>query len=174
MIYFARHGETDANKQKLFNGEIDLDLNDAGVKQVQAQAEKLSGVKFDKVFCSPKMRAIQTCKIIIKNGEYVIDDRLTELNCGKFDGKKRNPVSNIQFGLSLKKGKNGVERLDKFTARNVDFCEKVLEPLKGKNILVVSHHGNAVAFDYFFRGKPKGYNFGKRIVGNGGILTFDF
>ena len=173
MIYFARHGETDANKQNLFNGEIDLDLNEIGIMQAKEQAEKLSGIKFDEIFCSPKKRAVQTCEIISNGQKFIIDERLTELKCGKFDGKKQSIILKIQFINSLKKGKNGVEQIDAFVARNIDFYEKVLAQKKDKTILIVSHHGSAAAFDYYFKGKPKDYRFSKRIVENGGILTFD-
>jgi len=173
MVYFARHGETDANRQNLFNGETDLDLNRDGIEQAQKQAKELASIKFDEVFCSPKRRAVQTCEIIIGVNKFTIDNRITELNCGKYDGKKRNIVSKILFLDSLKKGKNGVEHIEAFVARNIDFCEEVLKPEKGKNLLIVSHHGNAAAFDFYFKGKPRGYNFTKRIVENGGILVFD-
>ena len=171
MIYFARHGQTDADKQNRFNGGIDLDLNETGIEQAQKLKDKLSGIQFDAVFCSPQKRAVQTCEIA--TGKYVIDNRLTELNCGNFDGKKRNAISKLRFLISLKRGKNGVERLELFTARNVEFCEKVLRGLTG-NVLIVSHHGNASAFDFYFKGKPKKYNFTKRIVENGELLTFEF
>jgi len=172
-IYFARHGETDADKQNRFNGGIDLDLNEAGLRQAQELAEKISGITFDKIFCSPKKRAIQTCEIISKEQNYTIDDRLTELICGIFDGKKKNLISKIRFFNALKKGKHGVEPLETFTARNVDFCEKVLRQLKDKTVLIISHHGNAAAFDFYFKGKPEGYSLTKRIIENGGILKFE-
>ena len=173
MIYFVRHGQTDADKQKRFNGGIDLDLNEIGIAEAKQQAEKLSGIKFDYIFCSPKKRAVQTCEILASSTKYEIDNRLSELSCGKFDGKKRTIISLLRFLRSFNKGKNGVEQRDLFTARNIDFCETVLTQLKGKSILIISHNGNAVAFDYYFKGKPKGYSFSKRIVDNGRLLTFD-
>ena len=175
-MYFVRHGETDADKENRFNGGIDLDLNKTGIQQAQVLAEKLARLEFDKIFCSPKKRAVQTCEIIsnLSGKKFTIDERLTELVCGIFDGKRKSLILKIRFLNALKKGKHGVEHLVTFTERNVNFCESVLESMKNKVILVVSHHGNASAFDFFFKGKPKKYSFAKRIVENGGILKFEY
>ena len=175
MVYFARHGETDANKQGMFNGRgVDQDLNKLGIEQAKKQAEQLAGIKFDAVYCSPQKRAIQTCEILVSGGKYQIDERIAELICGDFDGKKKNLFRKIKFVRSAKKGKNGVELFKTFVGRNVDFCEDVLKSQAGKNILIVSHNGNAVAFDYYFKGKPKGYKFARTIIENGEVLTFDY
>ncbi|MCL2821665.1 MAG: phosphoglycerate mutase family protein [Firmicutes bacterium] len=172
-IYFVRHGQTDADKQNRFNGGIDLDLNETGVAQASNQAKQLSKINFDSIFCSPKKRAIQTCQIVASGQDFKIDSRLAELVCGRFDGKNKNLISKIRFFGSLKKGKRGVERLDDFVARNVNFCKLVLGQLGGKTILVVSHHGNASAFDFYFKGQPKGYSFAKHIIENGEVIKFE-
>ena len=174
MIYFARHGQTDADKQNRFNGGIDLDLNEIGISQAQKQAEKLSDIKFDYVFCSPKKRAVQTCEIISKGRKFRVDERLKELVCGIFDGKKKNVISGLRFLNAFKKGKLGVEHIENFTARNVDFCADIVENSKDKTILIVSHNGNVMVFDYFFKGQPKGYRFTKRILQNGELIKFEF
>jgi len=174
MITFVRHGETDANKQNLFNGKTDLHLNEIGIAQAQKVAENLAGKKFDAVYCSDKLRAIETAEIITGGREFIIDERLTELNCGKFDGRKRNILKDIRFVMSMKKGKNGVEQFDKFMARNIDFFEEVIKPRKGENILIVSHDGNAKTFDFYLKGRPKNYKPPRRLVGNGEVIRFEF
>ena len=40
MIYFIRHGETDFNKQRLLQGQLDIELNDTGIAQAKIAAEK--------------------------------------------------------------------------------------------------------------------------------------
>ena len=174
IIYFARHGETDADKEKRVNGGIDFDLNERGIRQAQVLAEELSGIEFDDFFCSPQKRAVQTCEIISKGREFIIDERLKELVCGIFDGKKKNIIVALRFLNAFKKGKHGVEHLKDFTARNVSFCEDLVKNKKDKTILLVSHNGNVMVFDYFFKGKPKKYSFAKRLLKNGEILKFEF
>jgi len=174
IIYFARHGETDIDKQKRFNGGIDFDLNETGIRQSETLAEKLADIKFDTIFSSPKKRAVQTCGIVANGKEFTIDDRIGELVCGVYDGKKKNLFVKIRFLLALNKGKRGVEHLDDFKARSVSFLESIVESSKDKTVLVVSHTGNATAFDYFFKGQPKKYSFGKSLVKNGEVLKFEF
>ena len=84
MIYLVRHGETDWNLFRRFNGCTDVYLNRTGIEQAKLQAENLKIVDFDACYCSPQTRARQTCEIIYK-GLVVLDDRLTEINCGEFE-----------------------------------------------------------------------------------------
>jgi len=175
MIIFARHGETDANKRNLFNGETDHALNEVGLLQARKLAQKLADRKFAKVYCSDKLRAIQTAEIITGGKEFAIDERITELRCGKFDGRRKNIFSVMRFVRAVKRGARGAERFDLFLARNIDFFENILKPgqKSGEDILVVSHEGNAKALDFYLKGKPKGYRFSKRLIENGGILVFE-
>jgi len=174
IIYFVRHGETCADKQHRFNGGIDLDLNKAGVRQAQSAGEKLSSIEFDEIFCSPKKRTVQTCEILSRGQSFKIDNRLSEIVCGRFDGQKKSLIRKLRFLGAFKKGKHGVEHIGDFTARNVDFCEYLLESMKDKTVLVISHNGNASAFNYFFEGRPEKYNFAKHSIKNGEIIEFEY
>lgn len=53
MIYIVRHGQTDWNLEKRYQGRIDIELNGTGIKQAEKLSLKLSNIKFDKVFSSP-------------------------------------------------------------------------------------------------------------------------
>lgn len=75
MIYLVRHGQTNWNLLKKFNGCTDTELNQTGIEQAKSQAENLMNVSFDVCFCSPLKRARQTCEIIFK-GTIVMDERL--------------------------------------------------------------------------------------------------
>ena len=65
-IYVIRHGETDYNVRRLFQGQINTDLNDTGRAQARAAAEKIRamGLTFDRVYSSPLQRAVETVEII--------------------------------------------------------------------------------------------------------------
>jgi probable phosphoglycerate mutase len=103
----------------------------------------------------------------------VFDDRLAEINCGDFEGKKETAVMMILFWLAIKTGAKGTERYDAFMKRNCDFCDMIVEDHKDKNVLIVTHAGNARVINYYFTGKPKDYNFVKAVVKMGGLLTFE-
>ena len=172
MIYLVRQGETDWNLFKRTNGVTDTFLNQTGIAQAKLQAENLRSVSFDACFCSPRTRARQTCEIIYQ-GPVVFDDRLAEIYCGDFEGKKETAVMMILFWLAIKTGAKGTERYDAFMKRNCDLCDVIMEKYKGKNVLIVTHAGNARVINYYFTGKPKNYNFVKAVVKKGGLLTFE-
>ena len=52
MIYLVRHGQTDWNLFRKFNGVTDTSLNQTGIAQAKLQAENLRNVSFDACFCS--------------------------------------------------------------------------------------------------------------------------
>ncbi len=172
MIYLVRHGETDWNLFKRCNGCTDTFLNRTGIEQAKLQADNLRNVSFDACFCSPQTRARQFCEVIYE-GPTVFDDRLAEIYCGDFEGKKETAVMKILFWLAVKSGAKGAERYDAFIKRNCDLCDVVMEEYKGKNVLIVTHAGTARVINYYFTGKPKHYNFAKAVVEKGGVLSFE-
>jgi len=92
LLYVTRHGETEYNIFKRYCGSTDIPLNDTGIAQAHDLKERLQGMKFDAVVSSPMLRARQYCEIIY-NGLIMFDDRLTEIDCGEFEGveKQRKP-----------------------------------------------------------------------------------
>ena len=60
MIIVVRHGQTDWNLEKRYQGRMDIELNGTGIKQATEISLKLSNIKFDKVFSSPLKRAYAT------------------------------------------------------------------------------------------------------------------
>jgi broad specificity phosphatase PhoE len=173
MIYLVRHGETDWNLFKKANGITNTELNQTGIAQAYLQAKNLRTVRVDACFSSPQKRARQTCEIIYK-GLIVFDDRLTEINLGEFEGREETADLMKLFWQATRNGDMGTERFKDFTKRNCDFCDMVVEDNIGKNVLIVTHAGNVRVIDYYFHGKPKDYDFGKKtIIENGGLLTFE-
>ncbi len=69
-IYFIRHGETDYNRKKLFQGQVDIPLNENGIEQAQRAAKvvKKMGLSFDYAFSSPLSRAYRTVEIVAAAG----------------------------------------------------------------------------------------------------------
>ena len=90
MILFVRHGRTDYNdKHLLCGGDLDISINEVGRDQAAKTAELLKNEKIDKIYCSPLLRARQTCDEILKYHKGVkvkYDDRLKEMLFGKFNG----------------------------------------------------------------------------------------
>ena len=172
MIYLVRQGETDWNLFKRANGVTDTFLNQTGIAQAKRQAENLRNVNFDTCFCSPQTRARQTCEIIYK-GPIVFDDRLIEINGGEFEGKEETAEMMELLWQAVMSGDKGTESFKDFTKRNCGLCDMIMEEYKGKNVLIVTHSANARIINYYFNGKPRGFDFSKSVVKNGGLLTFE-
>jgi broad specificity phosphatase PhoE len=101
-----RHGATDWNRQGLFQGRTDNPLNDDGIAQAHAAAEKLQQVALGHVVSSPLLRAVQTAEIIanIASRTVTLDHGLIELDFGSFEGR---PVRH----LMMQHGKNNAQGL---------------------------------------------------------------
>lgn len=91
-IYVIRHGETDANKESVFQGSSDWPLNEDGKKLATITGQKMKGIKFDACYSSPLIRAKQTAEILLKESgndvDIEYDNRLKEINAGVYEGKK--------------------------------------------------------------------------------------
>ncbi|MCL2577683.1 MAG: histidine phosphatase family protein [Defluviitaleaceae bacterium] len=172
MIYLLRHGQTDLNLANRFNGSMETNLNKTGIEQAKLQAENLKGINFDVCFCSPRIRARQFCEIIYK-GTILIDDRLSEIICGEFEGMEETAEMLKSFYQAVQIGDKGTERFDLFIERNCDFCDLIAQEYKGKNVLIVTHAANARVINYYFTGKPKDYDFKKAVAANNEILKLE-
>lgn len=91
-----RHGATDWNRLGLFQGRTDNPLNDDGIAQAHAAAEKLRTVALAQVVSSPLLRAVQTAEIIanIASRTVTLDRGLIELDFGSFEGQ---PVRDLMM-----------------------------------------------------------------------------
>ena len=87
---FIRHGETDWNAQGLMQGLTDIPLNERGIEQAAAAAERLKSFPISKIITSPQIRARKTAEIISRsfglNVEPDLD--LRERSFGDYEGTK--------------------------------------------------------------------------------------
>lgn len=100
-IYLVRHGETDWNRQGIYQGITDVPLNDRGKAQAKACGQALEGVVFDKIISSDLSRALYTAKAIRGDRDIplVTDSRLRELNFGDWEGKTFDRIEELWPGL---------------------------------------------------------------------------
>ncbi|WP_442893531.1 histidine phosphatase family protein [Bacillus sp. 2205SS5-2] len=91
MIYVLRHGQTDLNKERRMQGRHGLPLNEFGRQQAERLRDKLKTIKFDLVFTSPQVRAIQTAEIVT-GMKAIVDPRLDVFDIGEADGLKISEV----------------------------------------------------------------------------------
>ena len=63
VVYLARHGETAWSLTGQHTGLTDLPLTEAGECNARRLAERLKGMKFEKVLTSTLQRAVRTCSL---------------------------------------------------------------------------------------------------------------
>ena len=61
-FYFLRHGETDWNRDRRAQGQIDIPLNATGIAQAKAAAEVVRGLGLRTICASPLSRAYETAR----------------------------------------------------------------------------------------------------------------
>jgi len=142
MIYFIRHGESEANERGLFAGQKDNSiLTQKGRDQAIATAKEIisEGLKIDKIISSPLKRTLETAEIIAKELDFdiskiTIDTRITEYDMGNLTGTPIHKISSIVLTSA-----ENAENTDAFSNR-VYSCIKELADIP-ENILLVSHAG---------------------------------
>ena len=144
-IYITRHGQTNWNIERRFQGRTDNKLNENGINQAHEVAEKLANEPLDLIICSPLIRAIQTAEIINKKRgiPILIDENLLERDYGElegcylkdFDFKNIWSYDNSQICNSGESVKDFFEGLMHFYPSNSDLMKEIIKehPLEYSN-----------------------------------------
>lgn len=154
FIFFMRHGETDPNKQRKWQGKIDDPLNDEGRKQVALCGpvfKKIitdSGLVLKKIFSSPQKRAVETASYITREFDLPLIKRgsFREINHGVCEGlthsevKEKYPEVWIRYKTDKAKlwfpeGESVLQVYDRVKQE----MENILMSLENDCILIVSH-----------------------------------
>lgn len=88
-IILIRHGQTEHNRKRVFQGSIDTPLNDEGIKQAELIKSALAGEIADIIFTSSLKRAVDTAQIIsgsMGNPPIYKERDLREIDFGLFEG----------------------------------------------------------------------------------------
>lgn len=101
MIYFVRHGLSEANVRRVFAGQKDNSpLVDEGRKQAKDTAKKIKdeGIEIHKIVSSPSLRAHETAQIIAKElgfntSDIIIDHCINEYDMGSLSGTPWHTIS---------------------------------------------------------------------------------
>ncbi|MFW6125955.1 MAG: histidine phosphatase family protein [Chloroflexota bacterium] len=90
----VRHGQTGWNKEARFRGRVDIDLDDMGMRQAAAVAERLSRVQATAVYSSPLKRAMTTAEPIARRLglEVVPLEGMNDMDFGNWEGRSVDEV----------------------------------------------------------------------------------
>jgi broad specificity phosphatase PhoE len=162
-IVLARHGETDWNREKRWQGFADIPLNGRGREQAQALAEKLEAFPFRAVYASDLRRARETALVVAQRiGLAVTPMReLREIDVGSWTGLAHDEVERrFQDGYRRLKtrtgrGWEGGETYADMGRRVLDAIRSIAREHRGDAVLVVTHSGpirtvraHALGLDY--------------------------
>jgi len=100
-LLLVRHGATSWNERGLFLGRSDVPLSDAGRRQAELLGRALESERFDRVFASPLVRAVETARLMGHEPELLPD--LAEIDRGEWEGltgdaiRKRDPALHARW-----------------------------------------------------------------------------
>lgn len=141
MIYFIRHGESEANARHVFAGQKDNSgLTEKGREQARQEGKKIRalGLEFAEIVSSPLIRARDTAEIVAQTigygKEIVIDERINEYDMGTLTG---TPTFEISSKLLI--AAENAEDPSAFQAR-VKIALDDWKTKKG-DVLLVAHAG---------------------------------
>ncbi len=149
QIIFLRHGQAKNNTERILAGRTEgVPLTDTGIKQSEQTAELLKHMNISTIYSSPIERAKHTAEIAGKHNslDVTIDDRLNELDMGKFTGmpydeifKSHGNVFMKFYNGELEIAHNGVETFPDVKKRILGIVDYIIEKHPDENVLLVTH-----------------------------------
>ena len=147
-IYLMRHGQTTGDLEDRYGGDYDDHLTEEGIAQANELAAKLSNLKIENIFYSPRIRAIETAEIVNKIAGVSIDkvEDLRERNAYgvmtgmvKAEAKEKYP-DQVELLKDPRNTIQGAEEYGLFKKRILGAIEK-LAITDYQTIGVITHGG---------------------------------
>jgi probable phosphoglycerate mutase len=149
-IVLVRHGETEWNKLRRIQGQLDVPLNEAGLGQARAVARRLGGAAIAAVYTSDLVRASQTAAPIAAACGLVAqaDRRLRERHFGRLQGSYYEALQRAQpeyhrrmMSRELDFDLDGGETIPVLHARVCEVLGEIAARHREGTIVVVTHGG---------------------------------
>ena len=190
-LYIVRHGETEWNVIKRFQGQLNTPLTEKGMEKLVETGKKLENVLFDEVYTSELGRTVASAEIILnENRGYKNKKRelkkLAELNevyFGVWQGLTYEEVflkypeegNNYFYNVKNYKAENvEAEKLEDALERFLKGINKILDSHESGNILVVTH---GTVFEMFMNYVANDSIFDideRTLMGNGDYKVFSY
>lgn len=154
-IVLWRHGRTEWNASRRFQGQTDIPLDDIGIAQARNAAEQLATLRPRRIISSDLQRALVTAQTLgaLCNLPVISDSGLRETFAGEWEGLSREEIVRAYgdelaawaAGSNLRPGVNGETRTE-VAERMLTVINRELEQVgTGHTIVVVTHGGSARA-----------------------------
>lgn len=148
-LILVRHGQTEWNRVERFRGQIDLPLNETGLRQAEQAARRIAAAyEVAAIYSSPLARAAKTAEAI---GEAVrlpvqILPGINDFNFGQWEGRSLQEVAEATPELFRLWQTHphlaaipGGEKLEALRARVVGAVERVAAEHPSETVVMVSH-----------------------------------
>jgi len=149
MIIFLRHAQAENNAKRILAGRTEgVHLTKTGIEQAELIAKYLKPLDISAIYSSPIERASHTAEIVAKNNslDHNLDDRLTEIDMGKFTRMKYDDMFAKYGNIFLKFYENDpviaeheVETFPQVQSRILDMVNHIVEKHKNENVILVTH-----------------------------------
>jgi broad specificity phosphatase PhoE len=147
-ILIARHGESDWNRERRWQGHADRPLTEKGRAQSEALAARLAHIDLDAVYSSDLRRARETAAVVAAAQGLEVDERadLREVDVGSWSGLTRTEAEE-RFPEGFGRWRRGFpgwedgESYEAMTARVVGAVNDIAQRHTYGPVLVVSHGG---------------------------------
>jgi len=149
MIIFLRHAQAENNTERILAGRTEgIHLTKTGIEQAEQIVKYLKPLDISAIYSSPIERASHTAEIVAKNCslEVVLDERLTEIDMGKFTRMNYDDMFAKYGNIFLKFYQNDpviaeheVETFPQVQSRILDMVSHIVEKHKNENVILVTH-----------------------------------
>jgi broad specificity phosphatase PhoE len=145
-LVLVRHGETDWNRERRFQGRADLPLNEAGRGQARELAERLHGEPVSALYTSPLRRASETAEILAERFGLQVQplDALLEIDVGAWEGLTIDEVRATypeRADADWRSGWEDGETYEELSKRVVPALVALGAKHEGEQVLAVTHAG---------------------------------
>jgi len=148
VLYLVRHGETNLNRQRIFQGHLDPELSGLGWEQAKRLALRLKDERIGAFYSSDLLRAYQTASVIAaKHRQGVIKSKeLRGIDCGEWTGKSVEEIEAVypellitwRFQPHRHRMPSG-ESVEQVQRRIVRVWQRISMDEAGHNICIVTH-----------------------------------
>ena len=149
MIIFLRHAQAENNAKRILAGRTEgVHLTKTGIEQAELIAKYLKPLDISAIYSSPIERASHTAEIVAKNNslDHNLDDRLTEIEMGKFTRMNYDDMFAKYGNIFLKFYQNDpviaeheVETFPQVQSRILNMVNHLVEKHKNENVILVTH-----------------------------------
>ncbi|HEV3091681.1 MAG TPA: histidine phosphatase family protein [Candidatus Cybelea sp.] len=162
-LTLIRHGPTEWNASRRFQGQTDLPLSEHGRRVAAAIADALRGEPFDAIYASDLRRAMETAAPLAETRQLDVtgDARLREFHFGQWEGLRWDEIVAVNPHLAgegstaaKRYAPPGGESFDTVCARVASFLDE-LTARPQRNVAIVTHAGPLHAlFDVLHSERP--------------------